>query len=255
MLDILENKWVLLTITILLILSLSYVVFYQISKISTQPSLILLYPNGGEEIEVGSIVNIKWKTKNIAPENKISITIRKNNINENIEGQEFDPILFINLDNDGNEDWLVSDMFKTGDYILEINSYESLPITNSISDESNNAFNILNQGVGLANPASQNCIEKGGTLSIQERGDGGQYGICFFEDNRQCEEWALFNGECPIGGLKVTGYITPAAVYCAITGGTYTITNNSNTDNEQGRCKKNDKECDVWDLWNGKCDL
>jgi len=251
----LENKWVLLTITILLILSLSYVVFYQISKNSNQPSLTLLYPNGGEEIEVGSTVSIKWKTKNIAPENKISITIRKSNVDENIEGQEFDPIVFINLDNDGSENWVVPDMFKTGDYILEINSYESLPIVDPISDESNNSFKIINQGYGLANPASQNCIEKGGTLSIQERGDGGQYGICFFEDNRQCEEWALFNEECPVNGLKVTGYITPAAVYCVITGGTYTITNNSNTDNEQGKCKKNDKECDVWDLWNGKCDL
>ena len=43
------------------------------------------------------------------------------------------------------------------------------------------------------------------------RRDGGQYGICFFDDNRQCEEWALLRGDCPVGGLKVTGYITPAA--------------------------------------------
>ncbi|MFA6273481.1 MAG: hypothetical protein WC673_03270 [Candidatus Paceibacterota bacterium] len=26
-------------------------------------------------------------------------------------------------------------------------------------------------------------------------------------------------GECPVGGLKVTGYQTDAEVYCAITGG------------------------------------
>ncbi len=251
----LNNKWFLLCVSLLVILSLAYVVFYQTPRVNNQQSITLLYPNGGEEITVGSTVSIKWETKNISSENKISITIRKNTVDENIEGQEFDPILFINLDNDGNEDWLVSDMFKTGEYILEINSYESLPITNPISDESNNSFNIINQGVGLANPASQNCIQKGGTLSIEERGDGGQYGICFFEDNRQCEEWALFNGECPVGGLKVTGYITPAAVYCAITGGTYTIISDGNTDTEQGKCKKNDKECDVWDLWNGKCDL
>ncbi len=82
----------------------------------------------------------------------------------------------------------------------------------------------------MANPASENCIKQGGTLSIQERGDGGQYGICLFEDNRQCEEWALLRGDCPVGGLKVTGYITPAAQYCVITGGTYAITGQSNTD-------------------------
>jgi predicted metal-dependent phosphoesterase TrpH len=35
--------------------------------------------------------------------------------------------------------------------------------------------------------------------------DGGEYGICVFEDNRQCEEWALFRGECPAGGRKATG--------------------------------------------------
>ena len=28
----------------------------------------------------------------------------------------------------------------------------------------------------IANPASENCIKHGGTLSIQTRGDGGQYG-------------------------------------------------------------------------------
>ena len=80
------------------------------------------------------------------------------------------------------------------------------------------------QPAQIANPASQNCIDQGGTLQIEERGDGGQYGICYFEDNRQCEEWALLNGACPVGGVKVTGYITPAAQYCAITGGTYAIT-------------------------------
>lgn len=76
-------------------------------------------------------------------------------------------------------------------------------------------------GVGLANPASTNCIEQGGAIDIRERGDGGQYGVCFFEDNLQCEEWAMLRGDCPVGGLHITGYATDAAVYCAITGGTY----------------------------------
>lgn len=106
----------------------------------------------------------------------------------------------------------------------------------------------------LANPASENCIKQGGTLSIEERGDGGQIGICYFEDNRQCEEWAMLRGECPVGGIKVTGYVTPAARYCAITGGAYAVTGNSNTDKEQGACTfKNGLVCDVWDYYNGKC--
>ena len=107
---------------------------------------------------------------------------------------------------------------------------------------------------GIANPASVSCINKGGTLSIQKRGDGGEYGICIFEDNRQCEEWALFRGECPVGGRKITGYVTPAAQYCAITGGSYKVTDQSNTDKEQGTCTfNNGKSCDVWEYYSGKC--
>ena len=44
------------------------------------------------------------------------------------------------------------------------------------------------------------CAQKGGTLQIEQRPDGGQYGVCVFTDNRQCEEWALFRVECPAGG-------------------------------------------------------
>ena len=108
--------------------------------------------------------------------------------------------------------------------------------------------------VGLPNPASQNCLDQGGTLTIMERGDGGQYGVCFFEDNRQCEEWAMFRGECPVGGINVTGYATEAAVYCAITGGTYTITGTDAAGVEQGTCTLPDETlCDVWEYFNGVC--
>ena len=63
------------------------------------------------------------------------------------------------------------------------------------------------------------------------------------------------HGDCPVGGLKVTGYITPAAQYCVITGGTYAITGNSGQDDEQGTCTfKNGAQCDVWDYYDGKCD-
>jgi putative hemolysin len=107
---------------------------------------------------------------------------------------------------------------------------------------------------GIANPASVNCINKGGILSIQTRADGGQYGICIFENNRQCEEWALFRGECPAGGMNVTGYINPAAQFCVTAGGLYKITDQSNPDKEQGTCTFNSgKSCDVWDFYSGRC--
>ena len=107
---------------------------------------------------------------------------------------------------------------------------------------------------GLPNPASENCIEQGGTLQIEKRGDGGEYGVCLFEENRQCEEWALMRGDCPVGGLKITGYLTDAARYCAITGGEYQMEDASDPENEQGTCTFSDgSSCDVWDYFNGVC--
>lgn len=109
------------------------------------------------------------------------------------------------------------------------------------------------KAVGMANPASTNCADKGGKLKIEKGGDGGEFGVCYFEDNRQCEEWALLRGECPIGGIKVTGYITDAARYCAIIGGEYTVTGTQDG-KEDGKCKlKSGKVCNAWDLWQGKC--
>lgn len=106
----------------------------------------------------------------------------------------------------------------------------------------------------LANPASENCVEQGGQVNIEQRGDGGEYGVCLFEDNLQCEEWAMMRGQCPVGGIKVTGYVTDAARYCAITGGTYEVTGTDDSGQEQGTCTLPDgQSCDVWDYYNGEC--
>jgi putative hemolysin len=50
--------------------------------------------------------------------------------------------------------------------------------------------------VGIANPASTYCVEQGGTSEIRTAEDGSQYGACVFPDGSECEEWALFRGEC-----------------------------------------------------------
>lgn len=98
----------------------------------------------------------------------------------------------------------------------------------------------------LANPASVHCHTQGGELSIRERPDGGQYGVCVFEDNRQCEEWALLRGECPDGGLKITGYDDQAQIYCAITGG--------EVDMAAKTCKTHQGAlCDLTDYFAGRC--
>jgi putative hemolysin len=106
----------------------------------------------------------------------------------------------------------------------------------------------------LANPASTHCVASGGRLSMEQNPRGGTFGVCVFDDNRQCEEWALLRGHCPVGGLRVTGYVTPAARYCAITGGRYTITSGSGTAGEQGTClTARGSTCDAKAWFDGTC--
>lgn len=52
---------------------------------------------------------------------------------------------------------------------------------------------------GIANPASVYCTENGGKLEIRTAADGGQIGVCKFEDGSECEEWAYFRKECKVG--------------------------------------------------------
>jgi putative hemolysin len=92
-------------------------------------------------------------------------------------------------------------------------------------------------------------------VRIETAGSGGQYGVCLFEDNRQREEWALLRGTCPVGGIKVTGYITPQARYCAIRGGDYAITSQqTETTPEEGTCTlPGEPACDALALYEGSC--
>ena len=107
----------------------------------------------------------------------------------------------------------------------------------------------------LANPASENCVAEGGRLMIETAGDGGRYGVCLFEDNRQCEEWALLRGACPVGGIKVTGYATPQTRYCAIRGGAYLVTRKQTASMpEEGSCTlPGEPACDALALYDGRC--
>lgn len=100
---------------------------------------------------------------------------------------------------------------------------------------------------GLVNPASAFCTKQGGTLTIETRGDGGQYGLCSFEDNYACEEWAMFRGECPVGGIRTTGYNTIQQKYCAWSGGSTLATENATCTFSNGAV------CSDADLYNGTC--
>jgi len=105
-----------------------------------------------------------------------------------------------------------------------------------------------------ANPASQHCLTQGGSLVIESDGSGGQVGVCRFDDDRQCEEWALLRGDCPAGGPRITGYVTPAARYCVLRGASYQVLSGSNLPSEQGRCNFADgKACSAGAFFNGLC--
>jgi putative hemolysin len=66
----------------------------------------------------------------------------------------------------------------------------------------------------IANPASKNCIDKGGTLKILE-GLGGQYGMCTLANGTECEEWAYFRDECPAKCGECPLIMPPSPDFCA----------------------------------------
>lgn len=47
---------------------------------------------------------------------------------------------------------------------------------------------------GLANPASEFCVEQGGEVEIVDEG-GGQVGYCLLPDGRRIEEWEFYRAE------------------------------------------------------------
>jgi putative hemolysin len=98
----------------------------------------------------------------------------------------------------------------------------------------------------LPNPASQNCIKKGGKLLMLKQCDRGEYGVCIFPNNFQCEEWALFRGECPDGGVDLSSFLTMEERYCALVGG-------KTLENETVCQLPSGKKCPSQALYEGKC--
>ncbi|MDG2049603.1 MAG: DUF333 domain-containing protein [Myxococcota bacterium] len=95
----------------------------------------------------------------------------------------------------------------------------------------------------LANPASVHCGEVGGTLELEKTLDGGTLGICYFDSGGQCEEWALFRKECPVGGVKISKTTSPAQRSCVIRGGSFElVTPASDSHRADGLCNLPDGE-------------
>ena len=79
--------------------------------------------------------------------------------------------------------------------------YVLLQDSKSVNDIETDTGEDNTQNTGIANPASSNCIDKGGEL-VMEDGEDGQIGYCIFDDGSKCEEWAFFRGECKKGDNK-----------------------------------------------------
>ncbi len=101
------------------------------------PEVSVASPAAGDVWTVGSTHSIIWNTKNIPSGNKISITITRIPPPPlQAEGQEFDPILFVNLENTGSVEWTIADQYPAGTYVLGVNSYPSVPVVESVSGQS-----------------------------------------------------------------------------------------------------------------------
>ena len=65
--------------------------------------------------------------------------------------------------------------------------------------------------IGLANPAAVKCSVDGFSYEIREDADGGQYGVCIDEENRECDAWEYFHDECVLGEAVVEKIDEPEA--------------------------------------------
>lgn len=125
-------------------------------------ALHLISPNGGEVWKKGSSQTIKWTSQNI-PNYKIAVHIRRVPPPAlQAEGQEFDPIIYTNLENNGSKGWQISDMYPAGNYVLEVVAYPSVPVTTSISDESDLPFQIVTSTMVGNDKDNHDCIGSAG---------------------------------------------------------------------------------------------
>lgn len=111
--------------------------------------------------------------------------------------------------------------------------------------------------IGMPNPASVNCKEKGGSLKIVD-GPDGQTGICTFPGGATCEEWALFRGECSPDNDQADqqdsgiGMANPASTNCIKQGGSLKIIDTA--DGQIGECTfPGGAKCEEWALYRDEC--
>jgi hypothetical protein len=101
------------------------------------PSIALTNPAGGEHWQAGETHVVSWKSTGIPAADKIALTLRRIPPPPlPAEGQEFDPVIAINLPNTGNASWTIASMYPSGTYALGIAAYKEIPVTDAVSAES-----------------------------------------------------------------------------------------------------------------------
>ena len=110
----------------------------------------------------------------------------------------------------------------------------------------------------IANPASVNCLQKGGRLDLRTTSDNGQYGVCIFKDGSECEEWAFLRSECAPSSSSTPSpsnpqIANPASAFCEQNGGKLEIRTAADG-SQSGVCVFTDgSECDEWAFFKGEC--
>lgn len=67
----------------------------------------------------------------------------------------------------------------------------------------------------ILNPASKFCINNGGKSVLYTGSDTGQFGVCYFNRQRCCEEWTMYrnNQTCPKYGIPLPVLSRPSMVF------------------------------------------
>jgi len=83
---------------------------------------------------------------------------------------------------------------KDGNWVKHGNPSGSMP-TGTCKNGEQIAPQKKVEEVTIPNPASKNCLDKGGKLEMREE-TAGTLGICKFTDGTECEEWKFYRNEC-----------------------------------------------------------
>lgn len=123
------------------------------SPATTQPSITVISPNGGERVYTGRSQTIKWSSANLPSTEKISIQLYATSYDSTYpSGPVMLENIVSNITNTGSYNWMVPDSYAYGydPNKFQIRVYSGLASKPTASDVSNNPFTIVKGGANLA---------------------------------------------------------------------------------------------------------